>query len=558
MSEFWVSLRYFVNADSAASFGLPHLQFAALAVANVERHGDDPLDITLGILQRHLVDQPMPRRAGRVPIVLFVETQSLAGGQHALVVGVGLLRAEARHQLRRGAADGVLGVDAEDAGHVAVHQQIAQFDILDIDHRRHGIDHLLQQPAAFGDRLLGAFLVGDVAYRTFVAHDLTIVVADCSGAVGQPQDLAVAPPRLVLEFAHEAVAFHDLPIVSARRRIDVDGVGDVADPGHQFDRRIVAHHPRQRGIGVEQFSLGRRHVDAVDRALEQLAVAFLGETLLRQRMYRSQTRGISLDQGAAEHFRGAGDVADLVVDIGGGDRGGLLARGQRADRLDDRRQRIDGPAHHVARGQQSDQHAGAAEHDALPFVFGQRAGEVARQHPAAPLAEIAQQIGDLADLTALAAQHVFVEFGDLAIERRQRDDRIGIVLHGAACPRRVEQQGAQALRRPFGVRRIVCQQRGGDPASLAIQIGRERAIGHGVERDLESLPQRRKRRDQFGAARNQRGYPLDAVAIVLQPRRDPVDHLLLVGRQFQAGLLDQRVQRRSGFPDLAGLAAGYR
>lgn len=43
--------------------GLAHLLLAALALADIERHGDDPLDLALGVEQRQLVDQPLPHIA---------------------------------------------------------------------------------------------------------------------------------------------------------------------------------------------------------------------------------------------------------------------------------------------------------------------------------------------------------------------------------------------------------------------------------------------------------------------------------------------------------------
>ena len=44
-----------------------------------------------------------------------------------------------------------------------------------------------------------------------------------------------------------------------------------------------------------------------------------------------------------------GNIADLVIDVDGGNRGGLLASRQRADRACDVRERTDGPPHHEQR-----------------------------------------------------------------------------------------------------------------------------------------------------------------------------------------------------------------
>ena len=46
--------------------GLAHLLFAALALADVERDGDDALDLAIGVEQRQLVHQPLPQIAGGI------------------------------------------------------------------------------------------------------------------------------------------------------------------------------------------------------------------------------------------------------------------------------------------------------------------------------------------------------------------------------------------------------------------------------------------------------------------------------------------------------------
>src|SRR5439155_324881 len=126
--------------------------------------------------------------------------------------------------------------------------------------------------------------------------------------------------------------------------MNIDGVRDVADAVDQLLRRIVSHDPCQRRIGVEKRAGRRRHINSINRALEQLAIAFLGKALLGQGMNRRLARGIGVNQRAAEHFGGAGDVTDLVVDIGGGNRGVLLASGERADGSRDGLERTDSTA----------------------------------------------------------------------------------------------------------------------------------------------------------------------------------------------------------------------
>ena len=190
--------------------------------------------------------------AGGILVFLLVEAEFPARRQHALVVLVGLCRAVARHQLGRGAADRIRRLDPENAGHVAVHQDVAEILVLDVDDRRHGVDHHLQQAAAFGDRVLGALLVGDVAHRSLVADDDAGLVVHGGRAVGQPQHRAAARANLIFEFAHHAVALHQPREFLPRFQIDIDRICDVADAIDQILRRGVAHHPRQRRVGVQQ------------------------------------------------------------------------------------------------------------------------------------------------------------------------------------------------------------------------------------------------------------------------------------------------------------------
>ncbi len=58
--------------------------------------------------------------------------------------------------------------------------------------------------------------------------------------------------------------------------------------------------------------------------------------------------------------------------------------------------------------------------------------------------------------------------------------------------------------------------------------------------------------DQLGAAPNQGGNALNSMAVIGQPLRDAVDHLLLLGRKLQPRFLQQRSQRRGRLRDLIG------
>src|SRR6202022_3879017 len=128
------------------------------------------------------VSRKLRNAASAAPFALRIPTPP-PRAQPPPVVLVGLLRAVARHQIGRGAADRVRRLNTEDAGHVAVHQNVAQLLVLEVDDRGYGADPLLQQPPAFGDRVLGAFLIGDIAHRPFITDDPAGLVAHGRGAV---------------------------------------------------------------------------------------------------------------------------------------------------------------------------------------------------------------------------------------------------------------------------------------------------------------------------------------------------------------------------------------
>src|SRR3981081_4396803 len=114
--------------------------------------------------------------------------------------------------------------------------------------------------------------------------------------------------------------------------MNVDAMRDVTDAGDQALRRIVSHYPRQRWIGVEKRAARRRDVDTVHRALEQFAIALLCQPLFGERMHRRLARGVGVDKRPPEYFGGAGDIADLIVDVRSRDRRVLLAGGPRPER----------------------------------------------------------------------------------------------------------------------------------------------------------------------------------------------------------------------------------
>ena len=338
--------------------------------------------------------------------------------------------------------------------------------------------------------------------------------------------------------------------------MQIDAFGDLADAADQVLRARITHHPRQRRIGVEQFAARRRHIDAVDRGLEQFSIAFLGKPLLGERADRGFPRGVGIVQGLAKHLGGAGDVADFVVDVGCRNLGILLAAGDGADRRRDRRQRTHGAANHQQRCEQADQHAHAAEHDALPPGFHKRAGEVARQHMAAPRRDLAQNFGDALDQPPLGAQHLLVDLADLPLANRDRNDRLGIIVDGLAQLRVGDRDRAHVLCGDFGGGRIMRQQRRGDPVLQLEQARRDDGIRAVDNRSIELFAQRRQADDEIGAAIDQRGNPLDPGAVGGQPLGDAVDHVLLLGRKLEPRLLQDVAERVGRLRDLGRLRAG--
>ena len=104
----------------------------------------------------------------------------------------------------------------------------------------------------------------------------------------------------------------------------------------------------------------------------------------------------------------------------------------------------------------------------------------------------------------------------------------------------------------FRSRWIVRQQRLGNLVLHPKQVSRGDPVGHFGDRLLETLAYRRQGGDQFRPARNQCGDALDAVAVILQPRGDAIDHFLLIGGKLQPCFLQEIAQRGSRLPNLAG------
>ncbi|MBA7471549.1 hypothetical protein ES707_06855 [subsurface metagenome] len=171
-------------------------------------------------------------------------------------------------------------------------------------------------------------------------------------------------------------------------------------------------------------------------------------------------------------------------------------------------------------------------------------------------ADFAQQLGHTLDKPALGAQHFLVDLGDLPFADRNRNDRLGIGVGGIAQVLILNRHRADALRCHLGSRRVMREQRRRDAALELEEFGGDAGIGAAGDRGIELVAQRRQVCEQVGAARDQRGDPLDAGAIGRKAFGDAVDHVLLLGREFEAGLFQDVAQRRRGFRDLGRLRAG--
>ena len=90
------------------------------------------------------------------------------------------------------------------------------------------------------------------------------------------------------------------------------------------------------------------------------------------------------------------------------------------------------------------------------------------------------------------------------------------------------------------------------------QLPRRGRIAHRRDRGFKPLARGRQRRDQLGAACDQGHDTVDALAVVRQPLRDTVDHLLLLGSEFQPGLFQKCAQgrNRSSHPVRLGVRIG--
>ncbi len=269
-------------------------------------------------------------------------------------------------------------------------------------------------------------------------------------------------------------------------------------------------------------------------------------------MNRRFARGIGVDKRAAEHLGGAGDIADLVVHIGGGDRRVLFAAGEQADCPSNRLKRTDGTAHHEQRRDKPDQHTGNSEDDALPFIVGKGFGKIVGQHATSAGTYVPQQFGHPSDLPAFGAQNFPVDPGNLSLGPRDGNDRVGVGINSGAKRRFVDRKRPHPLSGLLRSRGLVRQQRFGNLVLHPKQVSRGDPVRHFGDRRFETLAHRRQCRDQFRPARNQSGNALDSVSVVLKPSGGTVDHLLLIGGKLQPCFLQKIAQRGSRFPDLAG------
>ena len=206
-------------------------------------------------------------------------------------------------------------------------------------------------------------------------------------------------------------------------------------------------------------------------------------------------------------------------------------------------------AHHEQRRRQPDQHADDAEQDALPFIVAQRPAEIGGEFPPPAGADIAQQVGHPPDLPAFGAEHFTVEIGNLVFGFGHRNDGVGIGSDRFAKRGIADRHFPHALGGPLGSQRIMGQQRLGNLVLRPQQVGGGGRIAHRCDRRLEPLARRRQSRDQLGAARDQRGDAVNALAVIGKTLRDAVDHVLLFGSEFQPGLFQKRAQRRHGLAD---------
>ena len=175
---------------------------------------------------------------------------------------------------------------------------------------------------------------------------------------------------------------------------------------------------------------------------------------------------------------------------------------------------------------------------------------------AAPGADLAQQFGDAADQPALGSQHLAVDVGDLPFTDSHRDDRLGVIVDGRFQLGIREVHRPHALRRLLGSRRVAREQSERYPALRLRQAGRQLAVRGASDCRIELVAKRRQACEQLGAAVDQGRYSLQAAAVGREPLGDPVDHILLLGHELDAGLLQDVAERRGRLAHLLELGAG--
>ena len=301
------------------------------------------------------------------------------------------------------------------------------------------------------------------------------LVAHGAGAVGEPQHRAVARANLVLVLADHAVALHQPLVFRPRLRMDVDRIGDVADAVDQILRRGVAHHPRQRRVGVEQRAAGRRDVDSVDRGLRTACGNFPRQAAVRparapppraRRRHRPASGGTlrRRAQCRRSHCRRRSP----------GSRRSFRRRPPRGSSLRSRQadaRCAEPPA--ARRTARSARRRCRARCSAISLRSSVRAKSRDSTWPRRALTSRSNSVTRW--IRRPSAPSTSLSMSEIC---RSRIDMLtiasGIIVDGRAKLRIRDRHRAHALRGLFGSRRVTRQQRRGDPA-LGLEQGRARS-----------------------------------------------------------------------------------
>jgi hypothetical protein len=142
------------------------------------------------ILERLLCRPPDAAPAGSIDEGALAKGLRFARADDLEVEPAGSFAIAVAGEFGAGPPDGLLRIDAIDLGLEPVHEHIARIAVLQIDDRRHGIDHGAEQSPAFLERPFRLDLLGDVPPGAAIAEEPALEIEQRPAMHPRPAQLA--------------------------------------------------------------------------------------------------------------------------------------------------------------------------------------------------------------------------------------------------------------------------------------------------------------------------------------------------------------------------------